>query len=73
MGHAVAEGWKKEVTMQEHGLKKIVSVGPGIAVVGSAPMEEDSLSWQAAWDDVSGQEPDPAEVAKACGKEMDCE
>ena len=32
--------------------------------------EEDDAQWQMAWDDVTGQELDPSEVAKARSKEM---
>ena len=57
--------------MKRHGLRKIVTVGPHIGIDGAPPAEEDAGAWHVAWDDVSGQELDPTEVARARAKEME--
>ena len=72
LGRALAEGIDRERALQMHGLRKIVTVGAGTTVAGSPPEEEEAGNcWQTAWDDVSGKELDPAEVAKARSMEMD--
>ena len=54
-------------------LRKLVTVGPHTSISGSAPLqeEEEEMVWSGAWDDVSGEELDPAEVRKARQLEMD--
>ena len=53
-------------------LSKLVTVGPRTQVAGAAPAQEEAeVSWSSAWDDVSGEELDPAEVRKARALEME--
>ena len=53
-------------------LRKLITVGPNTRVVGDAPpQEEEEVAWSGAWDDVSGEELDPAQVRAARQLEMD--
>ena len=67
----VREGLRREVDACIPGLRKIVNVGPSTTLSGTPPLGEDDCAWQAAWDDVTGQELDPVAVAMARTKEMD--
>ena len=53
-------------------LRKLITVGPNTQISAEeAPQEETNCSWSMAWDDTTGEELDPKEVAKARSKEMD--
>ena len=71
MLRAVQSGLAQEFQLQVGSLRKLVEVVSTTQMSMHAPEEEESESnWQMAWDDVTGQELNPADVRKARAKEM---
>ena len=68
---AICTGLIREMKVNTLGLKKLMDVGPRTTVAGPRPAEEeDDWDWAQAWDDVTGEQLDPAEVRRARAKEM---
>ena len=74
MIEAIRQGVQREAAQEELGLRKIAVVGPHTHITGAAPEEEEEdsqPSWDAAWDDVSGEYLDLDRVRAARATEMD--
>ena len=56
--------------MTARGLRRLITVRPGMQIHAEVPDEEDQSCWRQAWDDVSGQELDPTMVAAARATEL---
>ena len=67
---AICKGLAEEAEWRKQHIRKLVDVRPSTQTSWTTQEEEEESSWRVAWDDVSGQELDPAEVSKARAKEM---
>ena len=69
--HSIQSGLAAETQLQRGSLRRMVRVDASTHIsTNPTQEEEDDAQWQMAWGDVTGQELDPSEVAKARSKEM---
>ena len=68
---AICVGLMKEVRNGEMKIMKLIDVGADTKMENNLDdYEEDTIGYERAWDDVSGEELDSGEVKKARDKEM---
>ena len=70
MGRVIQEVAGAEAAMTARGLRRLITVRPGMQIHAEVPDEEDQSCWRQAWDDASGQELDPTMVAAARATEL---
>ena len=73
---AICMGLMREISRDRRKLAKLVDVGPKTCVRDSrggteqAAAADEEEAWKKAWDDITGEELDPKDVAEARAKEM---